>query len=1014
MDLDKYVGVGIQSQQLSVIVSTLSHVAFSEVGIVFGSPDVQPAVFLAMMASTAQAQIMRSRGGNATNPNVPGLEPKLVSTILALTVISTMMLGIIFYLLAKLRWTRILELLPAAVMHGFMGSVGYTILSKGVMLSMPLEPWVAGPLQPIFWTLLMPAVILGLIMYLRDRYKLGKPIIVVPLLMILPLAVFCAVAFSSSEAQAKARKDGWLFRVKEQWEPPARIFALSYGSAQLVDWGAVRACLPTLILMCLVVPLDFLLKIAAIRKNLQLFDMSMDEHVAMTGKSNLVCGLLVGAPGYAQLAITRISSGVVKKNDSRFPSFMTMLINLALFISGFPLEDYIPRFWLSGLLIYAGLDFVVDNLFDSRNKLSMKEFVAVFVIVIVNAIAGLGWSVLASVVLSTLIFAIEAAKGGCVKAVYSGVSFRSSTERSTKEMEKLDHLGRKVLILKLHRFIFFGSAGMINEFIKGFIKEQKRVVEEENQSTASTTGRAGKASFFVLDFEEVEDIDHTALATFSELIHRMLTTEDQTTGGEGSGADGGGGGSTVGEFATPIVILTSLRPQLERILDSENIIASLLPRGNAKRERVFPTLDIGVEWVEDLLLERAAKVRNKWCAFDTFKRLHNQSRAYALNDASEHVLGVRLGSAVHRYVRAIRLPKGSCLFRRGDVDPSTYLLQRGRVSLYTKPKMDVNKSKSSSNGGIGEEDDTMVRLGERYRSLRRGAFLNSDALNTEDPLMACTHSAVADVDSILYSITSEDLIQLEQDNPGVALEFCHKVLADSVRTLRVMNRKQEALDFFVARGNGAKEDGASPDAFPASTRSPSPASSSPPMPSSPVNGNTSNGVRVASNKVMTKFVTPAKQALRRAADKFSDMPIIDESLVITGFKKDRSHAGKRSLLDVNASLNMGESTGKHLARELLEIETADHPLPSLQELKSRFEQIDIKLETDWNKVAHGASVIYPDEVARVFHVSRGEANEMVWEADAMGKGGISFVELLDALVAVDEAEIQIADVGQMD
>ena len=46
------------------------------------------------------------------------------------------------------------------------------------------------------------------------------------------------------------------------------------------------------------------------------------------------------------------------------------LFNAAMFLSGFPLINYLPRFFLAGLLIFAGAGFIVENLFDARSTLS--------------------------------------------------------------------------------------------------------------------------------------------------------------------------------------------------------------------------------------------------------------------------------------------------------------------------------------------------------------------------------------------------------------------------------------------------------------------------------------------------------------------------------------------------------------------------------------------------------------------------------------------------------------------
>lgn len=993
VELDRYVDVGVASQQISIVISGFFHILFSDAAPVISAPDVNPTIFLGMMANIAQRSIMK--GANDSVPNIPELEPVLLTTLLTLTIMSSAILGVLMILMGTFRWTRILELLPSSVLCGFMGSVGFTIFYKSLALAMPLNVWNSGVTDPNFWRLLVPAIVLGLLMFVRERFQIGRPAIAVPLVMIFPVFVFSVAIFSSKTAEAQARAEGWLFPTLERDLPPSRLYEMSYMSPELIDWYAIGNCMPTMVLMFLVVSTDALLKIAGLKKALQLFDLRADREVVLMGKYNFLNGLMVGVPGYAQASLTRVHTGIVKKGaKSRLPGVIALFMNLFLLLSGFPLHTYMPRFWLSGILMFAGLQFLADNLIDSRARLSKAEYFAVWCIIVVNYFFGLAWSVLLSLVLSQLIFTLAYGKEGAIKSVHSGVSYRSSSERNARDLEKLHHLGRKCLIIRLHRFIFFGSASLVNEFVKGFLDEQKRLVEEDLEATTATTGEAGKCTFFIFDFEHVEDIDHTALSILSEMVQRLLM--------------GNTGDVPGGEWASPVVLFTALNQQLYDTLEEDRIVSMLFPRGNARLERVFPSLDLGLEWVEDTLLTRAGAIRKKWLSFESFRKLHNQARAFALNEASDHVLGVRLGGEIFRYTRQLNVPAGATLLDRGELDPCAYLIQTGRITLYS------HRAINDGEVGIGEEQRTAL---VRVRSLKRGAFLNETVLYAEDDVFPpSSHTAVADVDSILFSLNREDLRVLDSENPEVAIELHRRIAQYATRSLRFIDKRGDNSTDYYGMSKPATTPGRGGTPEPHAVLSPVDAkpkkrgffSSSAVVDASDSTGD------LDSTSLLAKNRRGLKKFVKNVRERIENMPLINEGLVIAGFRQD-DHV-KKSLLEVS-SLNSGEASGRNIARDLLFVDPADlsnRVLMTLEEFKQQYDTVNEKLEHDWLKVTHGAHVVYPDQVARVFTVTRQEANEMVWEADSTGRGGINLRELLTALVTVDEKEIHVETVTGVD
>jgi hypothetical protein len=128
-----------------------------------------------------------------------------------------------------------------------------------------------------------------------------------------------------------------------------------------------------------------------------------------------------------------LNYGIIRNNTDRLPALICALFNGALFFSGFPLLNYLPRFLLAGLLIFAGLPFISTNLVDSYKHMTKKEFFATWAIVILTALFGLLVGVVAGVGMAALIFAIQSGRRKCVSSVIFGSDYQSTVVRSVMQ-----------------------------------------------------------------------------------------------------------------------------------------------------------------------------------------------------------------------------------------------------------------------------------------------------------------------------------------------------------------------------------------------------------------------------------------------------------------------------------------------------------------------------------------------------------------------------------------------------
>src|SRR5262249_14790542 len=140
--------------------------------------------------------------------------------------------------------------------------------------------------------------------------------------------------------------------------------------------------------------------------------------------------------------------------------FAAALCGVALFVGPAPMS-YLPRFVLGGLLLFLGLGFLVEWLYDAWFKLPMSDYAVVLLILgVIGAVGyleGVGFGVLAAVFL----FIHNYSRIGVITHALTGAERQSNVDRPLSDQRLLREQGRQVYVLELQGFIFFGTANSL-------------------------------------------------------------------------------------------------------------------------------------------------------------------------------------------------------------------------------------------------------------------------------------------------------------------------------------------------------------------------------------------------------------------------------------------------------------------------------------------------------------------------------------------------------------------------
>jgi len=330
-----------------------------------------------------------------------------------------------------------------------------------------------------------------------------------------------------------------------------------------------------------------------------------------------------------------------------------------------------------------GISFMAEWLVDSYKLLPLMDYLLIWVMLIIIATVGFLQAIGAGVVIAALLFVVSYGGVSGVGSAISGVNLHSQVARSKRHKRVLAEKGSQIHILRLHGYIFFGSI--------------QRVLQNVRERMSAKDAQPLK--YLILDFRRVTRLDSSAVFGLTRL--KQLTESD-------------------GIAMTWSDLSGNVRRQLENnglIKDGEDAFS------------IQSTLDYGVEWCENKLLEKETK-ENKVDFIDN-----------VLSYMSHSFPGLR---RVKQYLEAETIQSGEYLFKQGDSSNDLFFIESGLVSVEFE----------ASNGKK-----------ERLRSVKSGATVGEIAFYLGGVRSA---SVKAEQASTVYRLSTKTMRKIRQEEPVLA------------------------------------------------------------------------------------------------------------------------------------------------------------------------------------------------------------------------------------------------------
>lgn len=661
---------GFVAMLTACLIAGLGTALLSSLSFAATSPDGNTIVILAAMA----AEIGRGMG--------PSASPAAVSaTILTMMMLAAVATGAVMATLGVMRAGRVVRFIPYQVMAGFLGASGWFLTLGGAVVGLGM-PWHLAVLaEPDALAKLSATIVIGvslLVLVPRSRSPFALPGIVA-----VTAGLYHVIAAGMGISVVTQAQLGWLLRAPSNlslsipWSP---------ATLRLVDWHVLEASAPGLLAVVLVAVISLMLNVSALEVA-SAKDADIDRELRAGGLSAVASGLLGGAPANVSLSrsLLLLRAGATTRLA---PSLSAVLAGLAPLLWPSAL-GFVPRPVLGGLLIFLGLQLLIQWVVRSRRYLSTAEWLTVVLVVAITIRFGFVVGVFAGVALGCANFALSYSRAAPTRARYRGDLAASYVSRPASDRALLHADAEALLVLHLQGFLFFGTANRLLADVR-----------------AEIAAMPGRLRFLVLDFRSVDGLDGSALSSFARIV--QIAAAERIA---------------VVLAATPATVATRLGG---------------LAGGADTKRHAFANLDQALEWCEETRLAELKPV---------------QAAPADLQQQLELIFGEpdTVARFIARLDQIVVAP-GIALMEQGELSDDLMFIETGRVSIILRPvgAPEVRARSMGVGSMIGEigfllgEPRTATVRAETHCRIRRLTRVALERIEQEDPdLGFAFHRAMA-------------------------------------------------------------------------------------------------------------------------------------------------------------------------------------------------------------------------------------------------------------------------------
>ncbi|KAJ1652535.1 hypothetical protein IWQ61_007151 [Dispira simplex] len=492
-----------------------------------------------------------------------GNDHSIFATTMVAYALSSIITGLSFLALGYFNLGALVDFFPRHILVGCIGGVGYFLIQTAleitgqVVLHFDLAT---------LWTLFQPHVLalwgssLLLALLLRVLcHRFTHPFFIPSFFLVVPV-LFYAIAMSLGCSMTQLRDEGWVFQLPDA-DVPFYNFYLKFDFAS-IHWPALLKTLPAMFGLTFFGILHVPINVPALAVSTGKDDLDTNRELVAHGFSNLFTGIVGSVPNY--LIYSNSLFFIRTGGDSRVAGLMLAAVTAGIMVGGTQIVGFMPTIVVGSLIFHLGIDLMKEALYNTWGVVNRIEYITISTIIV--AMAGLGFieGIFVGILLACFFFVFLYSRRRSARAAYTGPTARSTVRRLYRQRRFLDQVGSQIQVLQLQGFMFFGTITSVEQTIRQYLCQRRWNMQP--------------IRFLVLDIGLVTGVDFSAAEAFTR-IKRLLRAREVYF----------------------VVCRVDFNNEVGKALRAAKVCGTSAQ--DDPYTCVFSTLNEGLEWCENVLLE---------------------------------------------------------------------------------------------------------------------------------------------------------------------------------------------------------------------------------------------------------------------------------------------------------------------------------------------------------------------------------------------------------------------------
>ncbi|ORX66667.1 hypothetical protein BCR32DRAFT_225972 [Anaeromyces robustus] len=444
----------------------------------------------------------------------PDKPKEIIATIIFLYALSSVLTGVVLFILGYLKLGNIMSYFPKQVLKGCIGGIGFFLIESGIEvitgysfeLSFDYIKNIFTTSTLIIWLIALFLAISIELIQLKFRHNL-----LIPFFFLSIFAVFYIIVLIGGFDLDQLREKGWLFNISSSNDLndsntndndfPFYGY-LAYFSFTSIQWSVIPSVLPIFLGLILFGILLISINVPSLSISSNT-DVDINKELKLHGYTNIFSGLAGSVPnyiGYSNSVIFNKSGGTSNVAGLMLAAGIFFILNI-----GSSIIKFVPTIVVGGLTFNLGVILIKEAFIESFKIVKLSEYITIIFIMFSMVVWGFMNGILYGIILTFGFYILTTCQKKVIKFEHFGSDLPSTAYRLKMDRKFLENFSKQIKVVYLQGYLFFGSFIQVSKY---FLK--------------LTENKENNIKYIILDFKFVNGIDYSACENIKKIRSNVI------------------------------------------------------------------------------------------------------------------------------------------------------------------------------------------------------------------------------------------------------------------------------------------------------------------------------------------------------------------------------------------------------------------------------------------------------------------------------------------------------------